>query len=256
MKIVSLFGIPICDITLDEALDLIRHCVTAGSSSKIFLCNAHTVNLARDDAEFREVLLRGTYVLPDGVGVRIAGLLCGRRLKPDFNPTDLYPRLCQSLQETGVRVFLLGGEPGIAERAKAKALAEFPGLLICGTHHGYFSPEDEERVIGTIRDSRADILLVGMGQPKQEKWIGRNLELTGAKVGMGVGALFDYHAGKIKRAPVWMRRLGLEWLGRLIPGMGEPRRLWRRYLLGNFRFLWFAVLHAIERRSSMRAPCL
>jgi N-acetylglucosaminyldiphosphoundecaprenol N-acetyl-beta-D-mannosaminyltransferase len=214
--------------------------------------NAHCVNVAHDDTEYREILKRATHVLPDGVGVRIAAALAGKRLKPDFNPTDLYPLLCRALQGTGVRLFLLGCEPGVAERARARALLDYPGLLVCGAHHGYLSDSDEQEVIAAIREAKTDLLLVGMGVPKQEKWIARNVNATGAKVAMGVGALFEYHAGKAKRAPPWMRRIGLEWLGRLIPGRGAPRRLWRRYLVGNFRFLWLAVLHAVEERRKCR----
>jgi exopolysaccharide biosynthesis WecB/TagA/CpsF family protein len=152
-------------------------------------------------------------------------------------------------------MFFLGGDPGIAEKARDQAQVQCPGLSICGVHHGYFSADEDDDVVATIRGARTDILLVGLGQPKQEKWIDRNLRATGAKVAMGIGALFDYHAGKTKRAPIWMRRMGLEWLGRLIPGRGEPRRLWRRYLFGNVRFLWLALVHGVQvRYESRRLP--
>ena len=152
-----------------------------------------------------------------------------------------------------MKIFLLGCEPGVAEKAREQALSEYPGLSICGIHHGYLSEGDEQRVVAAIREAETDILFVGMGVPKQEKWIAKNLEATNAKVALGVGALFEYHSGKAQRAPLWMRRLGLEWLGRLIPGRGQPRRLWRRYLLGNFRFMWLALAHGIqERRRSRR----
>lgn len=253
METVTLFGIPVRNIGFDDAVTLIRECVNRGGSNRVFFFNAHGVSVSHDDHEYHEILRNATHVLPDGIGVRLAGILCGRRLGPDLNPTDLYPRLCEALQGTGIRIFLLGCEPGIAEKAREKALFEYPGLSICGVHHGYLSGEDERRVIAAIREARTDILLVGMGVPKQEKWVAKNLMATNAKVAMGVGALFEYHAGKARRAPLWMRRLGLEWLGRLIPGRGNPRRLWRRYLLGNFRFMWLALAHGMqERRRSRR----
>jgi exopolysaccharide biosynthesis WecB/TagA/CpsF family protein len=95
---------------------------------------------------------------------------------------------------------------------------------------------------------------LGMGMPKQDGWVAKNLKATGVKVAIVVGALFDYWSGKRKRAPVWTRRMGLEWFGRLIPGRGEPRRLWRRYLLGNFQILWLALVHRVRERSRLRSP--
>lgn len=252
MDTITLFGVPIRNVDYDGALKVIRECVAQGGSNRIFFLNAHSVNLAHGDSEYHDILRNATHVFADGIGVRIAGLLCGRRLRPDMGPTDLYSRLCGALQGTGIRMFLLGGERGIAEKTRERALSEYPGLSICGVHHGYLCEEDERTVIDAIRETGTDILLVGMGAPKQEKWVAKNLEATQAKVAMGVGALFDYHAGKIRRAPVWMRRLGLEWLGRLIPGRGEPRRLWRRYLLGNFQFLWLALAHGVRERRRSR----
>ena len=252
IETVTLFGIPVRNIGFDDAVTLIRDCVKRGGSNRVCFFNAHGVTVADGDPEYREILRNATHVLPDGIGVRIAGMMCGRRLRPDLNPTDLYPLLCEALQGTGINMYLLGCEPGIAKKARIRLLSEYPGLSICGAHHGYLSGDDEQRVIAAIREAKTDVLLVGMGVPKQEKWMAKNLEATHAKVAMGVGALFEYHAGKARRAPLWMRRLGLEWLGRLIPGRGAPRRLWRRYLLGNFRFLWLAVKHGLRVRLGSR----
>lgn len=248
MDTITLFDIPVRNIGFEDAVALVRECVDRGGSNSVFFFNAHGVNVAHSDPEYREILRNATHVFPDGIGVRIAGILCGKRLRPDLNPTDLYPTLCNALQGTGIRMFLLGCEPGIAEKARASAQSEYPGLSICGVHHGYLAGEEEQRVITAIRDAGTDVLLVGMGVPKQEKWVARNLEATNAKVALGIGALFEYHAGKARRAPRWMRRLGLEWLGRLIPGRGQPRRLWRRYLLGNLKFLWLALAHGVRER--------
>ncbi len=252
VETVTLFGVPLCNTGFDGAVQIVLDCVRRGGSNSIFFFNAHAVNVAHGDAEYRKALRKATYVLPDGVGVRIAAVLAGRRLRPDLNPTDLYPRLCLALQGTGVRIFLLGCEPGVAEEARRRALSEYPGLSICGARHGFFSREEEPEVIADIRKARTDVLFVGMGIPRQEKWIMRNLEATGARVALGVGALFEYHAGKAQRAPLWMRRMGLEWLGRLIPGRGAPRRLWRRYLLGNFKFLSLALVHGMRVRLRTR----
>lgn len=127
------------------------------------------------------------------------------------------------------------GETGDALAAAEWARARWPRLRIAGTNDGYFSPDDSDRVAATVRASGADVLLVAMGAPRQELWIGRYADAAGASATLGVGGLFDYYSGRIPRAPVWMRRLGLEWIFRLLQ---EPRRLWRRYLVGNLVFLW------------------
>jgi N-acetylglucosaminyldiphosphoundecaprenol N-acetyl-beta-D-mannosaminyltransferase len=248
---VELFGIPLRNVSLGDAVSIIARCLENESSNSVFFLNAHAVNLARDDPEYREIFRRATHVFADGIGVRIAGILAGRRLVGNV-ATDWYPHLCGLLQGTDVRIFLLGGEPGIAERARDRTLLDFPSLTICGVHHGHFPDEEGSKVIAGIREAKTDLLLVGMGMPKQERWVATNLEATGVKVAIVVGALFDYWSGKRKRAPVWMRRMGLEWFGRLIPGRGEPRRLWRRYLLGNFRFLGSALAHGIRERRMSR----
>ncbi len=180
--------------------------------------------------------------------MRIASFLHGSPLVDNVNGTDLFPRLCRALEGSGVRVFLLGAKPGVAERLKERARWLYPKLIICGAHHGYFGDDEETEIIAAIRETGTDLLLVAMGVPQQEKWVARNLPSTGAVVAIGVGALFDFYSGKLRRPPVWMQRLGLEWFGRLVQ---EPGRLWRRYLLGNFRFLWLAYRSAQAHRGAL-----
>jgi N-acetylglucosaminyldiphosphoundecaprenol N-acetyl-beta-D-mannosaminyltransferase len=139
----------------------------------------------------------------------------------------------------GFRLFFLGARPGVAERAAERLRRRYPALQIAGTQHGYFSPAagdpEHEAVLARMAASRADILLVGMGMPRQERWIGDNWERLSATVIMTAGAVFDYASGHLRRPPPVFSRTGLEWLGRLLI---EPRRLWRRYLIGNPLFLW------------------
>jgi len=123
---------------------------------------------------------------------------------------------------------------GVAAEAARWAQKSYPGLRVAGTQHGYFAESDSEAVIAGIRHSQADVLLVAFGAPRQEAWIRQHFITSGATVAIGVGGLFDYYANRIPRAPLWMRRLGLEWVFRLVQ---EPGRLWRRYLIGNLVFL-------------------
>lgn len=247
---IHLFGFPIRNITLDHAVTLIHACLRGQQASTVCFVNAHCINVAQADQDYRRLLHAATHLFADGVGMRIASLLSGRPLVENVNGTDLVPRLCKSLEGTGTRVFLLGAEKEVVQRFSEHLREQHPGLSVCGVHHGYFGDEQNDGVVEEIRAAGTDLLLVAMGVPRQEKWVARSLAATNAKVAISVGGLFDYGI-KTRRAPSWMRRMGLEWLGRLIPGWGEPRRLWKRYLLGNFRFLWLATMNALlERRRS------
>ena len=178
--------------------------------------------------------------MADGIGIKIAGKLLGQEIKQNVNGTDLFPRLCAALSHTQHRVFLLGGQPGVPEKVRQWISDHYPAVVVCGWHHGYFSPTEEHTVIEQIADSKATLLLVAFGVPRQEKWIHRHLEATGVKVALGVGGLFDFYSGRIPRAPQWLREIGGEWLYRLCQ---EPQRMWKRYIVGNAMFLmrFFAI---------------
>jgi exopolysaccharide biosynthesis WecB/TagA/CpsF family protein len=173
-------------------------------------------------------------VLNDGKGVMLAARLSRRRFPADLNGNFFSPLVLHLAADRGWPVYFLGGGPGVAERAAEIVRGRLPALDVVGTHDGYFAPEDEDEVIQAIRDSGAAILFVAMGNPAQEWWLERCLDKTGARVGFGVGAFFDFQAGAVARAPGWMNRIGLEWIHRLVV---EPRRMWRRYIVGNPRFM-------------------
>jgi exopolysaccharide biosynthesis WecB/TagA/CpsF family protein len=195
--------------------------------------NAHSLNLSYEVPEFREALSRCHVLLNDGVGVELAARLRGSHFPENLNGTDFILRVLALAAEREWRVFLYGGRPGVAERASQALKRQISGLTIVGTANGYAAGE----VVAEITAAGADLLLVGLGQPMQELWLDANLDLTECTLGIGVGAYLDFAAGRIRRAPAWMSRCGAEWLFRL---SREPRRLWRRYLLGNPAFLWRA----------------
>ncbi len=228
-------GIRLLNLALDEALAAIEAALAAGRTTRIAFVNADCANIAAVDPSYRENLAGIDWVFIDGIGMRIAGRILGQPVRDNVNGTDLFPLLCASLARQRKRLFLHGAAPGVADAAAAWAQSHFPGLQIAGTRHGFLGTESEAETVAAIRASRADVILVALGAPRQEAWIVRNLERTGATVAIGVGGLFDYYAGRIPRAPLWMRRLALEWLFRLIQ---EPRRLWRRYIIGNVAFLY------------------
>jgi exopolysaccharide biosynthesis WecB/TagA/CpsF family protein len=176
----------------------------------------------------------------------LAARLLGDRFPADLNGNFFTPLLLRRAAERDWPVYLLGAKPGVAAAAADALAGSIPGLHVCGVHDGYFSGADLDGVIAGIRDSGAQVLLVALGNPAQERWLDAHLEKTGARIGIGVGAFFDFQTGTIPRAPAWMNRLGLEWVHRLIL---EPRRMWRRYLLGNPLFLVRVLRSRFGRKS-------
>ncbi len=231
-----ILGVPVADLTMDEALAMIEDLVRTEPrrSHSIFFVNAHTLNVACDEPPYREVLRSAAFVFGDGTGVRWGiRALHGLRLRDNVNGTDLVPQLFQSRAKRGYRYFLLGNTPERIERAAAFAREQFPGWEQAGYHHGYLSDADAPRIIDLINGSGAHVLLVGMGNPKQERWIARHLPSLTVPVCMGTGGLFDYWSGDLDRAPRWMRAVGYEWLHLLIR---QPHKA-GRYLIGNPKFL-------------------
>lgn len=240
---IAILGLPIDNLTMDEAVQAIAARLRGDRPCQICFVNADCANIACRDLAYLQVLQEAELRLADGIGMKLAGKLLGRELRQNVNGTDLFPRLCAALENSGKGVFLLGARPGVAEGVRDWMATHYPGVRVAGCHRGYFSQGEEEAVVRRIAASGADLLLVAMGAPRQEKWIGEYLARTGVKVAMGVGGLFDFYAGRIPRAPLWIREMGLEWVYRFCQ---EPRRLARRYLVGNAVFLSRVILERLR----------
>ena len=232
----AVLGIPVDNLSMADAVAAIiaRLEDDRQETSQICFLNADCVNIARRNRAYAHVLEAADLVLADGIGLKIAARAAGIRLRDNVNGTDLFPRLCEALDGTHHRIFLLGARPGVADKTCGWVRRDYPGVVIAGCRHGYFMADEEPAVVDEIARSDADVLLVAFGSPRQDFWIARHRDALGVKIAMGVGGLFDFYSGRIPRAPRWMRSIGLEWLYRL---MREPGRLWRRYLLGNPLFL-------------------
>jgi alpha-1,3-mannosyltransferase len=202
-------------------------------NTRIAFANANCLNIASRDSRVRAALGEAV-VFNDGIGVDLASrLLFGAQFPDNLNGTDFTPYYLQYSRHR-LRIYLLGGKPGVAKRA-AKLIAEIcPRHEVVGCHDGYFSHSDDALIAYEIKMSGANVLLVGLGNPDQELWLRTNFDATGCCLGFAVGALFDFIAGEVQRAPVWVRTARLEWVYRLAR---EPRRLWRRYVLGNPVFI-------------------
>ncbi len=234
---ISILGVEITDVTRHRAIELVEEMIRRydGRPRSIFFVNAHTLNLAAGDYEYRRVLRSADHVFGDGTGVRWAARLRGHEVAGNLNGTDLTPELLRTTAGRGYRYFLLGADRQTIHEAARHAERAFPGWIQAGYHHGYLTtPELTAEAVGRINRARPHLLLVGMGNPLQERWIHAHQHRLDVPVCLGVGGLFDFWAGNVSRAPQWLRSLGHEWLWRL--GQ-QPRDKARRYLLGNPLFL-------------------
>ncbi len=223
---ISILGIPFDDLDLDQAAGLVLHAIHSGIGISVMTPNPEIVQMARRDAELAAVIRDADLVVPDSVGIVAASRLMGCALRRRVPGIELVESVLERGRAAGLRVYLLGAAEGVADVAAERLRARYPGVVIAGTHHGYFSSEDEERIAADIISCRAQLVLVGLGCPKQEKWIARWKErLQGVSL-ITVGGSLDVFSGRTRRAPAIFRRLGLEWLYRLL---SQPSR-WRRQL--------------------------
>ncbi|MFC3613030.1 WecB/TagA/CpsF family glycosyltransferase [Lutimaribacter marinistellae] len=215
----------------------------------VFFVNAHCVNVRASDEGYAAALDRADLLLPDGIGVELAAKMRGTPLAANLNGTDFTPALLRQAARWGLSVFLIGGTPGTANAAAQRLCIDIPGLRIAGTRDGYAGVSRHEEAIDEINSSGADIVLVALGVPLQELWIDEHREQIAAPLVLGVGALFDFLAGNVRRAPKAIRKCKMEWVWRL--GM-EPRRMARRYLVGNVTFLARAATDAVRKTEASR----
>jgi len=201
--------------------------IAAPGCAVAYAVNAHALNLTRHHPDYLQALRHADLVYADGASIRLAAWVLGSSIPEKLTTTDVWPPLCVLALQRGYRFFLLGGEEGLAERAKARTLARYPQLQITGTRHGYFALEDDQ-IISLINAARPDVLWVGMGDPRQVLWAERAKKLLNTKLIVTCGGMFKLVAGELQRASPHWRQRGFEWLYRLIQ---EPQT-WHRYLLG------------------------
>lgn len=227
-------------VSWDTAQDVLLAWAAARESRYVCICNVHVVVSARSDQEFSHAVSDADMATPDGAPVAWTLRRKGIGDQPRINGPDLMWRLCKSAQDRGIKVGLYGSTDETLERLIAAMRASFPSLDICYVYSPPFRQltEEEDLVIcNEMEQCGVGFLFVGLGCPKQEKWMSAHRGKVHA-VMIGVGAAFDYHAGTINRAPLWMQRNGLEWLYRLL---SEPRRLWKRYFHTNSIFILLTI---------------
>ena len=235
---IRLLDVEFDNIDMKEALAAFADDIAEGRKKKVYFVNADCFNIAVNNTEYLEMLRKGDYILPDGIGMLLACKMLKVGLKENVNGTDMLPFLCQMASDNKYSIFLFGAKPGIADKMREKLEYKYPAIRIVGTCDGFvLGKEAETEMINSIKRLKPDIMLVALGAPLQEKWINEHAEKLPCRLMIGVGGLFDFYSGNIRRAPVWMREVGLEWFFRFLM---EPRKRFKRYFLGNPLFLWRA----------------
>ena len=247
-RALSLFGIRFANLSMVESISLLEQAaLQRTTATSVFFINPDCLNKTFADPDYQETLATADHVFPDGIGLTIAGKILGTPLKENVNGTDMLPFLCQMAAARDLPLFLLGGRPGVAEKMAENITSRY-GVTVAGTHHGYFDHEHESsHMVELINAAEPAIVLVAFGAPLQEKWIRAHQQQLRAGVVMGVGGLFDFYAGTVRRAPRWLRELGLEWFYRILQ---EPGRMWRRYVIGNPLFLFRVLREKFSRRNT------
>lgn len=237
--------VPVDDLTMDETLDVIDGFILEGSVHQHVVVNVSKVVQANRDPSLRQLIAACDLINADGQPIVWAARLLGAPLRERVTGVDLMQRLIERSVTRGYRLYLLGARPEVVAAVAARIAREHPGATVAGWRDGYWSPDEEPAVVSAIAAARPDVLFVAFGSPAKERFLARWKGTIAAPFVMGVGGSFDVYAGRVRRAPTWMRRVGLEWLFRVIQ---EPQRMWRRYAGDAPRFAWL-VLRAKARRS-------
>lgn len=245
----SLFGINIFNATMREAIDWILlaniHRNTQRACKVACFVNVNSVNLSAEKPALTDALNQADACFADGSGMRLAAKHLGIQIKANVNGTDLMPLLCEQMEQQKKSLYLLGSEPGVAQKAAEELIKAYPKLKIVGIRHGYFNPTENQTEIELINRSEPDVLLVAMGSPVQEQWLVQHANALNCGTALAVGGLLDFLAAKYSRAPLWMRELGMEWIWRLFQ---DPKTKFKRYVIGNPVFLFRTYFtHTIKR---------
>lgn len=237
----EILGVKIDKITITETLHKIEVFLSSGNTHYIVTVNPEMVVLAQKDAKFKNIINQADLAVPDGIGLVFASrwLYPKNPLKEKITGIDLMLKIISKQQNNAIKIFLLGAKNGIAKLTALKLKKIYPKINIVGVFGGEADEKGDRVALALINKAKPDILFVAYGAPKQEKWIARNLKnLPSVKLAIGVGGAFDMISGKIKRAPLWMRKIGLEWLWRFAM---EPRRISRIYN-ATVKFTWLVLI--------------
>ena len=225
----NILGINVSVTTYEELKNNVEKDIKNNNKSFIVAINPEKILKARKDQNLKELLNKATYQIPDGIGVIYASKLKKGKIKSRITGIDSMEMLCSLSNEKKYKIFMYGAKKETVEKAKTELIKKYPNINIVGTIDGY--EKDNKKITDIINKSKADIIFVALGSPKQELWITENMDKLCPKIYQGVGGSFDVFSGNVKRAPKWMQKSGLEWFYRLIK---EPKRIFRQIKLIKF----------------------
>jgi N-acetylglucosaminyldiphosphoundecaprenol N-acetyl-beta-D-mannosaminyltransferase len=248
-KTVRILGVKIDCLTRRAALEVLEDLIASRARHQVCVTNVWTTVLMQRDPWFKSINNSASLVVADGMPLAWVSKWFGASIPVRIAGWDLFQGFLTIAEKKGYRVFFLGSSPSTLEAMKSNLSRTHPGLALVGTYAPpftpEFSPDENRRMVEAVNAARPDLLWVGLSAPKQEKWIFAHLNQLEVPVAIGVGAVFDFAAGKLKRAPLWMQKAGIEWLHRLLL---EPSRLWKRYIVGNSLFVWYIIRYALASK--------
>ena len=242
---IEMMGCQIDNVSMEETLRTIEGFIKSGRPHQHVVVNVDKLVKASRDAELRRIINECALINVDGMPVVWASRLLGKPLKERVAGVDLFEALMRRSAEKGWRVFLLGAREEVVSGVKRAYEKKFPGLTVAGYRNGYWKPEEEAGVVEQIKAAQADLLFVAISSPKKEHFLGRYQAELKIPFAMGVGGTFDVAMGKVKRAPVWMQKAGLEWFYRFLQ---EPRRMFKRYFIDDMVFFWLLAKALVKIR--------
>ena len=231
-------------LTMEETISEVEKIIARGVPTQHVVINANKVNLMNEDPELKRIVNECPLINADGISILWAAKVLGLPIKERVTGIDLFLNLVKVASEKGYKIYLFGAKEEVVRKVKKVFEEEYPTLQIVGYRNGYFTEEDEPEIVKNMAESGADMMFVAFSSPKKEYWINKYIDQLNIPFVMGVGGSFDVVAGVTERAPKWVQIRGFEWLYRLVQ---EPRRMWRRYVIGNAKFIGYTVKAKIEQ---------
>lgn len=221
-------------VSMDETISIVEDIIKKKVPTQHVVINANKINLMESDRVLRDIVNSCPLINADGKSILWAAKMLNIPLKERVTGIDLFLKLVQVANKKGYKIYLFGAKQEVVERVKDIFEKQYPNLIVAGYRNGFFSEADEPEIVLDMANSGADMAFIGFSSPKKEYWVNKYIDQLNIPFVMGVGGSFDVVAGVTKRAPLWMQKCGLEWFYRFIQ---EPRRLWKRYIIGNMKFI-------------------
>lgn len=233
-----MFGIQVAALDMNETIKYIDNCIKNNKIVQHVVINAGKVVLMEKDKKLKEIIKKCEIINADGQSIVWASKILGNKLPERVAGIDLMHKLIELANKKEYGIYFFGAREEVVKEVISRFKSRYPKLIVSGYRNGYFSKEDNNSIIQDMRNSNAKILFVAFSSPKKEYWLAENIDKINIPFCMGVGGSFDVVVGKTKRAPLWMQKISLEWFYRFIQ---EPRRMWKRYLIGNIKFVYYLL---------------